>query len=73
MMVNKCLLEKQLAYDKIIYVKFLVKSLLFCFLKKKDAHVGFCIIYVWELGGKKGEQIQQIKNHGVIFSVITWK
>ena len=55
MMVNKCLLEKQLAYDKIIYVKFLVKSLLFCFLKqKKDAQVGFCIIYVWELGGKKG-------------------
>ena len=54
MTVNKCLLEKQQACDKIIYVKFLVKSLLFCFLKKKkDGLLGFCIIYVWELGDKK--------------------
>ena len=32
MMVNKCLLGKQHAYGKVIYVKHLVKSLLFCFL-----------------------------------------
>lgn len=32
MMVNKRLLGKQHAYDKTIYVKRLVKSLLFCFL-----------------------------------------